>query len=895
MRRIATRVFLFAALPLSSLMAACGGSSGGSTPPEGPVITPPPVSDLPAEVAPDGPVDTVRERLTQLGFDPADEEGQARRLSESVTAPTEYAPLGYRARVAPTELFGAGIGSSCTDPLSGESDASRVLSLPLRENDVRSAITECYAYEEGDLELAHAAVPDASYGKPGAQSTRAIAAGDFDGDDLQEGALLLARPGADGAWELHGYLTDRGSPFSLDDTWLPGPIPLGDVNVVDVEALATDVDGNGLDDLVVGVVTDGLTGADSRRLRVFVSLQSRAGDMAAAENAFDHSVPAAEDLLSVRLAAGNFAEGFSSEVAVLLRSIRANGSHMPEAGVDYWVLGQTGAGALSLEVLHAGDLNFTHADGETQPFLTADAVFGDFDGDGFEELAFTGILAFPEDDFCRPYRFGYQIIDDQLFSNGAWSELASLAEMVSVGDCDRNPGLVYEVFANALDYDGGVVRELLANDRIFRYGPADPAETAGEKGLHLVHSLGREVYAALADSGHFAEATSSIAVGDFDNDGLGEVAFYSITGDLEIRGQGDFAKDGEWLIRFDNPPADSDVYPELLGYDNDEDGIVVEFIPGSHEVVLTEPIILAVLIAPPYDPALGQDPADATTSHGTSVSDGQSFEGTVTVTSGVVLGKNVGGSIGPIEISAGYSNTLTRYLETAQGSGYETTFTTSYTTAGKDAVQFTSFPYDSYDYRIVAAYEPWLVDTVYTVLMPRKPLERLVSIKYFDDRVPEGGLQLGALFEHTNGDPWSYMSRSEMLDLRDRVSAGLYGMDTFLATPRTVTPPQGSNNSVELGIEVSKEDFSTETSGTSMDHTVELTVPGNSVELTTGDGESSSVTLTTGSSMAVSSSIPGVDVDERGTLYSAGMFTYVHRAGSGEAAQNFQVINFWVE
>src|SRR5690606_817118 len=96
-------------------------------------------------------------------------------------------------------------------------------------------------------------------------------------------------------------------------------------------------------------------------------------------------------------------------------------------------------------------------------------------------------------------------------------------------------------------------------------------------------------------------------------------------------------------------------------------------------------------------------------------------------------------------------------------------------------------------------------------------------------------------------------------------------------------------------IEVEEEVFDTEASGTSVEHTVALSAGGASVELSMGSGESSSLTISTGRSMMVSGTIPGMAAAY--PAYKVGLFTYLHRAGDPDApdGQVFQVVNYWVE
>lgn len=853
-----------------------------------PSPNPRPHDPLPPDTAPSGPIDDLEDQLRELGIDHAALSSQGRKLDDTLTVDGEYSPLGMTARISPKEIFAAGLGAPCARPSLGPTAATKVMSFPLYDHVAETRLNgyECYRYETANFALEHRAVPQNGYADPGAQSTRTVAVGDFDGDGLQEGLHLVADLNvATGDWYLRDLLYEVGVPFPDTPNKLFSDPLLGRRAIVDLEATAADMDGNGLDDLVIAIIWDDPNGS---WLGVFVQLQIEPGvfeQLLLGGVDFRHDLPPGNEKWSVRLAAGNLDLDPQDELVVVLRSFEGNGTHEPDASARYWVFDDPAdAGGSQLRVLHEGTLAMGGAGGPALPFLTADAVVGDLDGDGLGELAFTGILGFPLDgDPCEPYTLGYVVYEDLAHTGGALRQAAALSEQLTLGSCDNTPGVVYEVFAHAFDHDGGYTRELLANDRVFKL--------EGDELRYSTSVVG--AYDALGNGGHFSEATVSITVGDFDNDGFEDVAVYD-TATARLRTSNDTASSGIQL----QPGPDFYSYPQLLAYDDDVDGLTLQYDVGSHRVVLTEPMIIAALAAPPYDEGYGQDPLGARTSYGTSTSSGSTRDTTVSFSVNAMMGITGGIVFGPIEMTATYEANLSDFIDKTSGTGYETTYTNTFETAGRDAVVFTSFPYDAYDYTIVASYDSDLLGETFTVMLPRQPVTRIVSATYYDDRVPEGSFKIGQLFRHTAGDVDSYMSRDDMVLLKGRVNTHLYGPAQFLDTDRK-TVGQGVT-STSVSIELSQEKYYTEAVGFEVSHTVSTVGAGPMTGFTIGEGESNSVTISSGESTVVAGTVPSIRVDDLTrpeAVYDFGMFTYMHRAGNPSApdGQLFQVVNFWVD
>lgn len=882
MRQIA-RLVMLVLFPAVLVLGAC--NSAGVNPPDGngPIDQDPDNGGGGGE-NPDGSINSVDDQLRELGIDHIGIASANRQLGNGLVAGDDYSPLGMRARVAPMELFAVGVSGSCAG-----ASADGVLSMPMFNpaNGTWINSSECYTTESGVYEVDHRAQPSSGFRNPGAQSSRAAAVGDFDGDGIQEAVVVVADhvPGIN-QWVLLSYLTNAGAPGTISDEWLPGRTELSGSKVVDIETTVGDFNGNGLDDLLVAVVQDNEDGDTDRELTVLVYQQTEPGVMSSAETVYRTQMAAGTDHLSVRLESGNLDVDAQHEFVFLLRSMEEGTGANPTTEVTYWIFDDLATPVSGNRTpISTGRPQNTAAGGS--PYLTADIAIGDFDGDGLDELAFTGIISRSSMETCRgDYVLGYEIFDDMANAANKLVSLGARTEEQSIGDCTSGGrgGYVYEVFAEPINFSGGYTKELLANDMIFRLDGSD---------LELVKELAATtVYASFNSEFDFSEATTSITVGDFNNDGRDEVAVWSTGAQgLVIMGNDFPAR----TIDVGGTRSEQD-YPELLAYDNDDDGLTVEFQVGSHEVLLTEPVIIAALAAAPYDVDLGQDPAAAVTSYGTSRTSGNSAETTVSFTAQSMIGVTVGGSFGPIELSATTESSFEKAVENSQGTGYSVTYTKTYEASVEDSVVFTSFPYDVYHYTIVNSYDSTMLGDTFTIMLPRSPETMIASASFYDASIPPDGIRLSdTVFRHTAGEPESYRTYSETLQLRDSMSGG-NRPSTFLMSDG-LRAGQG-NSTVTATIELSREEFHTEAVGYTREHGLSMTGGNFTAGFSVGSGESESLTISSGTSTIVSGTVPSTnnaDPQHPNANFEFGLYTYMQRFGDNvNPGQLFQVVNYWV-
>jgi hypothetical protein len=856
------------------------------------------VNQLPPETPPTAAVQTVTDQLRELGVNVAAIQSAPRKLDGTVEATGEYAPLGMRAKLSPMELWAAGVADGCYayDSTIPDVAGPRTMAVEIYDESLATPAVqpsfECHRDEAGATPFTKGSPPDDSRAQPGSQGNRAIFTGDWDSDGRDEGGAIYIRQVSGGVWRLFSYRITHGSPslrrgLRTSHLDLVTSTAANPNRVHDADATAGDFNGDGKDDVVVGYLLN--TG-----LRLLPMPQTTPNSFnenaGPGLNALSLGAVPAGATRSLVMASGNLDLDPQLELVVLVRTLQPGvPSDGPPVGqVRALVFDNLAADGLVFSLLSDELLTYV-APGTTEvrPWLTARPVIGDLDGDGIGELAYAGIGAFPPGgNPCAPYTFVHRVHEDRAHGGGVLdTQVVHAVSPACTGNVSA-PGVIYEVMAAAFDQDGDYTRELLANERVFKL--------VGGK-LALQPQRIADFFPAMMGAG-LSEATFAMATGDVNNDGRHDVLTYHTDEDvLRMRGAGSFTR----TLTFSGG-GDGDTYPLLAPMDSDVDGSTVLYKKGSHRVELTEPVIHAVLAAPPYDPDYGQDPLAATSSYGKSTSSSVSTETTISFTASAALGLKVGGGFGPLEFSAETKVQLDTWVDRTEGTAYTTTHTDTYQTAGRDAVVFTSFPYDVYDYEIIESNVAALKGQTMVIMLPRSPVTRIVSRTYFNARVPPGGLKIDErVLTHTPGDVRSYMTSAQKGQVKERVLAGSYGSPRFLESTRK-TVGEGTT-STSTSIELAQESFYREAVGMERSASVSLTGGVVVAEFSMGEGEENAVTLSAGQSTLLEATVPSIQVDDLtqpNAVYDWGMFTYMQRlspTGTGAGGQVFQVVNFWAE
>jgi hypothetical protein len=167
--------------------------------------------------------------------------------------------------------------------------------------------------------------------------------------------------------------------------------------------------------------------------------------------------------------------------------------------------------------------------------------------------------------------------------------------------------------------------------------------------------------------------------------------------------------------------------------------------------------------------------------------------------------------------------------------------------------------------------------------MPRAPVQILVERDFYNRNAVDGSIQIDAsIFEHRNGDPWSYPTAAE----KDTLLTRFDGYETA-----QVDVGQGTG-SVGVGINIFNESGSSTAYGIESEFEVQGTVTGVVAGFSIGVGAEKALQISHGSESDYSGAVSNMSSEAFATnAYSYGLFTYIYE----HPRQPFEVINYWVE
>lgn len=702
---------------------------------------------------------------------------------------------------------------------------------------------------------------------------RAAAAGDVDGDGMDE--LLVAYFTAGDPSVVLRTIQDHSASFAS-----PTPIPVSGATPTALAIAAGDFDGDGRSDAVVAVST-----ASDVQL---VFLSSVGGALQLSGRTITLTPVSSATALEVSLAAGNLDNDAPDELAVVLNeSFQAAGGG--DSGVSrYWVYDDATTGFAVRK--QAQPVSAT-AGGAVRAALTASVAIGDVDGDNVGEVVLGGLTNFDPAGTC-----GYAYLLVAL--DGLDASLASLGATYQSGLFPAGStcaGLrMRTVHLVTLDRDGDGADEIQANQLAFQdfreaapwtpLGPSAPGTT--DVGLHQLFGGTGSTY-----SGELSRATSAFAAGDLTSDKKQDLIFYSQPAAATVRvlamsddGTGQVIWRETLTIPTDAAPA-APLWPLLVPANVDEDSMAIQYAPAERRVVFTQPIVIAALAAAPCASNLGQNPDACRTSFGTAHSSTVATELTYTVTAGITVGASTEASIPGLKFDLEVARAIKATWAAKLNASYTLTKRVVRTTGPlEDGVIFTSIPYDQFIYKIVSHPDPTLIGTDVVVSIPREPIETLVERGYYNAHVPAGALQVdGTVFHHVPGQPHTYPTAAEKNTL-------IQAHPQLFIGPFDVGQGGGSTSAeidvaTELGAGVSY--------GVEQSLEVKATAANVLAGFTIGFSADASLQISHGSESYYAGAVSNIAADKYtpSTAYKFGLMTYIH----DDPRQSFEVVNYWVE
>ncbi|HZJ10087.1 MAG TPA: hypothetical protein VFD39_10355, partial [Trueperaceae bacterium] len=290
----------------------------------------------------------------------------------------------------------------------------------------------------------------------------------------------------------------------------------------------------------------------------------------------------ASSQVSARLAAGNLDYDVAEELVLVVNEVL--GSTTATGAASYVVFDDANAG---LPAVNDGAI--TAQAGGLKALQVADVDIGDVTGSGVGQVVFAGMTAL--DDGCDSPEGVAAVFEDAL---GGFAQVAAETFNVFVSNCPANaPWKVRFLHVNAFDIDGDGIDELQAWRNVYQdFSEAAPFTLIGEL------PEGQFLEVGPANGAYITANTAQIVSGDLTGDGREDLVLYhqwfedaSVWGLSQIETVGFAQLSAVPIATTYN--TQTEVRPLLVPVNLDVDGPVLKYDLASHELVFTEPIVIA--------------------------------------------------------------------------------------------------------------------------------------------------------------------------------------------------------------------------------------------------------------------------------------------------------------
>lgn len=352
----------------------------------------------------------------------------------------------------------------------------------------------------------------------------------------------------------------------------------------------------------------------------------------------------------------------------------------------------------------------------------------------------------------------------------------------------------------------------------------------------------------------------------------------------------------------------------------DRDSIVVRHLEAEHVLRYSEPVILAVIAAPPcYNTStMGQAIGSCSTSYGTTTSSSVSTDTTYGVSLGITTGFSLGGTPSPAQFEATY--TARASASFGAGTMSSVTFSQSFNNgSAEDEVVATVFGLETFTYLVVSAPDeapgsPTLVGERLIIAIPNQSgttTSQYGASVILPSLRPSQAAALAEVFDHRPDDP---LTHHRYADLNAYLAGlGVVGGQCDSSTPPAsvascgwfISPSQtvGSTagpvlptvgSSVSGSISVSTGTSASVGWGVSAAISLKLTLFGAIGGVEIGFSTDSDVTISHGSSLEYGFAMGSVDPTVF-TPYSARLFAFQHTFDCADECLTFEVVNYTVD
>ena len=438
--------------------------------------------------------------------------------------------------------------------------------------------------------------------------------------------------------------------------------------------------------------------------------------------------------------------------------------------------------------------------------------------------------------------------------------------------------------------------------------------TSFESGYDLANKVtAKDVGYYETGGGSYSHGPNEVEVGDLDGNGMDSVVGFwdvNLIGSETAHPQGkvarivwDASKSAwkEWATL--QATAADPIAPVTGQYDQtygtglclpnvDRDSPIVEY-SGQHEVLFSDPRVLAVLAAAPYFE--GQNESNSSTSISFGDGTGVETESTVGLRTSTSLGYTAPSLFGTTE----FETKLTFGFSTDWISSNTITLdqTQTWTAGNEDAVVFQVIPFDVYYYKVVSSPQADDVGTSVAINVPRKLNTYKVPVALYNQSIVNGPTIGSALLKHTVGDPASYPDTNPCQDASD---SDTFGGTSYVIDPNTWCYASADTLHVgvgtgSVGFSIARTEGSSEGTNTDLSVDFEVTIGAGGVSFGQSVGFHYGYTYTVDSSKSYSFSGQVGDLADSKHGYDFGLAA--HRGLLSGLGTDYPVflVDYWVK
>jgi hypothetical protein len=578
---------------------------------------------------------------------------------------------------------------------------------------------------------------------------------DIDADGLDE-LIVVWQAEADAPVNLSLVQDVATAPFTED----PLVIATGR-NIDGIQLTPGDLDGDGSLDIAVALIDS----EDSIEVSVIANTSG-----ALAANGVNFSIPASQTsgYVHVALTAGNVDRDNANELAIVVNRYDGaidtqTGSDISEATSQWYLLDDSKRNLNQL----SGGVSVINTSSGPVVAKVADIALGDVDRDGVDEVVLAGLDNIGRQGGANPTpTYLIEVFDDARFNFASLAGLQTSADLPRQGGSGQSQYLYY-LFVRTADMDGDGAAEIVTNQKIWDDLASDDSQliplvdqiASSQSGVETIAQIDTERLFGLGQRAYyFSPVHVSFDAGDLNGDERSDIAFWIQRQNISDRVQ-EVVVHGLSMDRglteyssietdFSNPQSPWRAAVLLGDFELNGDTAALRLSEGSYRYDLTEPVVLAVLVAAPCAENLGQDLSSCRTGIGSSTTDGTSETTGWSVFVNAQVGWDARDPItqsgGAILVNAG------REVRNHETTVYKTTFTVLRETGPiEDTVIFTTIPYDVWSYEVLSHPDNSLVGRTVEVRLPRQPIDIMTTREIYnantapdafkiDDRVLSG-------------------------------------------------------------------------------------------------------------------------------------------------------------